>query len=95
MLEVEVLHSTRGDKKKDIDTSTEHGRQQAAILLNRLLKEGTAVFLERGKKAYKVKGYDPEKDMLIVNTELHGESKTVTTKAGEAKTTAVAPTAGG
>jgi hypothetical protein len=93
MLEIDVLHARAGHKDdKKIDTSTEHGRQEAAVLLNRLLQEGTAIFLERGKKAFRVKSYDPQTDMLIVNTEKYSA---VRTKAGKAKTTAVAPIAGG
>jgi hypothetical protein len=61
-MEIEVLHAARGDKKKSIDTNTDKGRQEAAVFLNKMMKQGTAVFLERGKKTYRVKGYDPRKD---------------------------------
>ena len=38
-MNVDILHSTKGDKSKKIDTTTERGRQEAAILLKRLMKE--------------------------------------------------------
>lgn len=97
-MQVDILHSTRGDKKRKIDTSSEGGRQEAAILLNRLMKEGAAIFLEREngkKKTYRVKAYDPAKDMLTVSADVKGEVKNVRTKGSKARTTAVAPTAGG
>ena len=93
-MEIEVLHARKGDKKKSINTGTEEGRQEAAVFLNKMMKQGTAIFLDRGKgKTYRVKGYDPKKDLLTVALEQKG--KTVTTKAGKAKATAVAPVAGG
>jgi uncharacterized membrane protein YkoI len=94
-MEVEILHNMRGDKKKAFDTNTEKGRQEAAILLNKLMKQGTAIFLERGKKTYRVKGYDPGKDMLIVDADVKGETKEVRTRGKKAKAAAVAPVAGG
>ena len=97
-MQVDILHSTRGDKKRKIDTDSERGRQEAAILLNRLMKEGAAVFLERenGKKrTYRVKAYDPAKDLLTVVADVKGQAKTVSTRGSKAKATAVAPTAGG
>ena len=95
-MEIEILHNVHGDKKKVFDTSTEHGRQQAAVTINKLMKSGTAIFLERkGGKTYRVKGYDAAKDMLIVDTDLHGKNKEVTTRGKKAKTAAVAPVAGG
>lgn len=92
---VELLHSQEGDKKRNIDTSTEKGRQEAAVLLNRLMKQGTAVFLERGKRSYIVKSYDPVADLLVVTTEVKGKAKTVTARGAKSKTTAVPPSAGG
>ncbi len=91
-MEMEILHSVYGDKKRRIDTATEAGRQEAAVLLNRLMAQGAAVILQRGKKAYKVKGYDPVSDLLTVQV---GPTKQVTTSGRRSKTTVVAPSAGG
>lgn len=91
-MQVEILHSVHGDKKKQVDTTTESGRQEAAILLNRLMKQGAAVILHRGKKAFKVKGYDPKKDLLTVQV---GPDLLVTASGKKSKTTVVAPSAGG
>lgn len=90
-MEIEILHSREGDKKKTVDTATEKGRQEAAVFLNRLMKQGAAVFLERGKKSYRVKSYDPANDTLLVQTD-RGMAKA---RGSKSKTTAVARTAGG
>lgn len=94
-MEIEVLHAARGDKQKQIDTSTEKGRQEAAVYLNKLMKQGTAVFLKRGKKTLRVKGYDPVKDMLIVSADVKGKEKDVRAHSRKGKGVAVAPVAGG
>ncbi len=94
-MQIDILHTMEGDRKKKIDTSTEKGRQETAILLNRLMRGGTAVFLERGKKAYRVKAYDPKTDLLTVSADVKGKATDVKTKGSRAKTTAVPPIAGG
>lgn len=91
-LSVEILHNYHGDKSKKVNTDTEDGRQEAAVLLNRLMKQGAAVILQRGKKAYRVTGYDPKKDLLSVRV---GNGKETTAKGAKSKTTAIAPSAGG
>ena len=93
-MEVEILHVREGDKKRKFDTTTEKGRQEAA-LINKLMKAGTAILLERGKKTYYVKGYDPEADTLVVSVERNGESKQVRASGKKSKTTAVPRVAGG
>jgi hypothetical protein len=90
-LEVEVLHSLEGDRKKKIDTSTEVGRKQAQEFIRKQIREGTAIFLERGKKTYRVKDYDSKKDQLIVAT----DKKDVGAASGKGRKTAVPPKAGG
>lgn len=95
MMEIEILHNVHGDKKKKIDTSTKAGRESAASLVKKLLTGGSALFLERGKHVYRVKGYDEKKDKLIVESDHKGKNKLITTRANKAKTTAVAPVAGG
>jgi len=69
MLEVELLHIHHGDKKKRVDTSTGEGRNEVDRLLKSLCEQKCAVFLERGKEAYRVTGYDKENDKLIVEVE--------------------------
>lgn len=94
-MEVEILHTQHGDKKRSYDTSTEKGRQEAAILINKLMKSGTAILLERGKKTYYVRGYDAKKDQLLVAVEKNGESKHVKASGKKSKTVAVPRVAGG
>lgn len=96
-LTVEVLHSYHGDKSQHINTDTEEGRQEAAILLNRLMRQGATVILQRGTKAYTVEGYDPTNDTLKVRVETRRgrPAKTVEARADKSTTTAVAPSAGG
>jgi len=95
MFELEVLHTQFGDKKRSYDTTTEKGRQSAALFINKLMKSGTAILLERGKKTYYVKGYDAEKDVLIVTVEKNGEAKQVKAKGKKSKAVAVPRVAGG
>jgi hypothetical protein len=94
-MEMEILHTMRGDKKKKFDTATEAGRKEAKALIDKLLKSGTAIFLERKKKTMRLKGYDPTTDSLIVEAEVRGEQRDVRTRGRKAKTVAVAPVAGG
>lgn len=91
-MEVEILHNLHGDKKRQYDTNTEKGRQEMAVLINKMIKGGTAVFLERGKKTFRVKAYDPDKDTLTIEAE---NGKPVKASGRKGKTTAVAPVAGG
>jgi hypothetical protein len=94
-MELEILHSVRGDKKKSIDTKTAKGRGEADALLRLLSEQKCAVFLERGKKTYRVTGYDPKTDKLIVEAGKAKQTKLVTTAGYKAKCAAVAPVAGG
>jgi hypothetical protein len=75
-MDIELLHTTAGDRKKKIDTSTAEGCEQAKELIDRLLRQGTALFLERGAgkrtKTYRVQGYDPQTDRLICRVEAKG-----------------------
>jgi hypothetical protein len=93
-MNIELLHTTKGDKNKLFDDTPE-GRQQVKDLIEALLKRGTVLFLERGKKTYRVKGYDPETDKLLVGVEVKDEIKTVTTRGRKAKVTAVPAISGG
>ena len=85
-MEVEVLHVLHGDKKKTIDTP-----QERAQFIKRMIREGTAIFLERGKKTYRVTDYDSKKDRLIVST----DKGNVGASPGKGRKTAVPPRAGG
>lgn len=94
-MEIELLHAARGDKKKQFDTSTPKGRKELHALFEKLIKGGTAIFLEREKMTLRVKKYDPEKDKIVVEVQRKGRNQLVTTRASRAKATAVAPVAGG
>ena len=94
-MELEILHAQHGDKKKSYNTTTEKGRQEAALMINRLMKAGTAILLERGKKTYYVKGYDPKKDQLIITVEKNGKAKQVKASGKKSKAVAVPRVAGG
>jgi len=94
-LNFEILHNLRGDKRKKVDTKTKEGRETAAALIKKLTSQGSALFLERGKNVYRVKSYDEKKDKLIVEIDRKGKFKAITTRAAEAKVTAVAPISGG
>ena len=105
-MEIELLHIHHGDKRRKIDTSKPEGRNEVEKLLKNLCEQKCAIFLERGKKTYRVTGYDPAKDELIIETGVGKRKKTSQMKtekskatcqvaAAEAKIAAVAPVAGG
>lgn len=105
-MEVELLHIHHGDKKRKIDTTLPEGRNEVEKLLKNLCEQKCAVFLERNKKTYRVTGYDPIKDELIVESGRGKRKQTTTTKLDDGKATcrvdavtakvaAVAPVAGG
>ena len=65
-MKLSILHSFLGDNEMDFDTSTEEGRAKLSEILNKLLRSGTAIFLERADKTYRVTGWDPNTDKLLV-----------------------------
>lgn len=69
-MQIEILNSFAGDKKKEIDTATEDGRQAAAKIVGDMLRSGSAVFLEREINGetytYRVTGYDPQANKLTI-----------------------------
>jgi hypothetical protein len=95
MPSIEILHNLHGDKRKKIDTSEAAGREAFSLFVTKMFGEGNALFLERGKNVYRIKGYDAKRDKLIVELDVKGKSKKIPTRAAEAKVTAVAPVAGG
>lgn len=63
---IEILNNFLGDNKVEIDTDSEEGKQKVAELFMKLLKSGTAIFLERATETYRVTGYDQATDSLKV-----------------------------
>lgn len=102
-MELQVLHTTEGDRKKKFDTKTDAGRKETQKAIDGMLRKGTAIFLETGKDTYQVVGYDAKRDVIQVRVDLIDKldknrlkTKTVGRKSGKAsKMTAVAPRAGG
>lgn len=86
-MEIEILHSLHGDKKKMLETS-----QERAKFVKKMLREGTAIFLERGKKTYRVTDFDEKKNRLIVRID---DGRRVAAKPEKGHKTAVPPRAGG
>lgn len=93
-MELEVLHNMAGDKKRNLDTLTVDGRMETEQFFRTMLKEGTAVFLERGKKTYRVTGFNAKKNRLLVRVEQRGK-EAVAAKPEKGRKTAVPPRAGG
>ena len=94
-MQIEVLHTTLGDKSRKYDTSTEAGCKQASDMITKLMKAGTAILLERGRKTYYVKDYDPKTDKLTVTVERKGKAKQVKASGKKSKAVAVPRVAGG
>lgn len=65
-MNLSILHSFMGDNEVEFDTTTEEGRKRIGEVLNKLLKAGTAIFLERADKTYRVTGWDPVTDQLVI-----------------------------
>lgn len=103
-MEMEILHSLDGDKKKTLDRSTPECRLEVEKFIKRQLKDGVALFLERGEgknlKTYRVTGYDPKNDKLKVRLDKHIRvpglvGSEVSASPDKGRTTAVPPRAGG
>jgi len=94
-MELEILHTRLGDSKRKFDTSTKKGREEFASILNKLVKSGTSVLLERGKKTYYMDRYDAARDILFVKVEKGGEVKKVGASGKKSKAVAVPRVAGG
>jgi hypothetical protein len=93
-MELEILHNMQGDKKRAFDTTTPEGRRQTQAGIRKMIREGTAVFLERGKKTYRVTGFDDAKNRLLVRVEARGK-EAVRAHPEKGRKTAVPPRAGG
>jgi hypothetical protein len=93
-MELEILHNYDGDKKRVLDTATEVGRKETEASIRKMLKQGTAIFLERGKKTFRVTGFDGVKNRLLVRVERRGK-ESVAAKPDRGRKTAVPPRAGG
>lgn len=65
-MEISILHSFLGDKEIDFNPDSEEDRKKLGETLTKLLQSGTAIFLERADKTYRVTGFDPNTDKLIV-----------------------------
>lgn len=90
-MELDMLHSLDGDKKKELDTTTAECRIEVEKFFNRQIKDGVALFLERGKKTYRITGYDAKKDKLKVKV----QKREVLASPDKGAKTAVPPRAGG
>lgn len=81
-MRIQILNSFRGDDEKEIDTSSEDGRAQAAKLVGELLKSGSAVFLEKEiagtMHTYRVVGYDPATNKLTIRLDASAKDPDVT-----------------
>lgn len=94
-MDVEILHVTKGDKKRKINTSDAAEREAAKLLIESLLRKGTAVFLERGKKTYdalRIDGRitDTTQDVTAILMPMRG-SKVVPPEYGPVHTCALPP----
>lgn len=70
---LEVLNNFTGDNKVELDTDTPEGREKVKEEFAKLLKSGTAIFLERADRTYRITGYDPTADTLKVEVPVEPE----------------------
>lgn len=94
MLKVQQLHVTAGDQEKTLDTSTPECRVEVKKFIDKHIQGGTALFLERKGKTYRVTGYDEKKDRLLTRVEKKAKEK-VAAKTDKGTVTAVPPRSGG
>lgn len=92
---LEILHNLHGDRQKGFNIRTKAGREELQNALEKLLTKGTAIFVERNKKTYRLKGYDAEKDKVIIEASTRKGTKQVLADPKKGRKTAVAPVAGG
>lgn len=93
-MELEILHSQAGDKKKQLDRSTPECRVEVQKFIEKQLRGGSALFLERGKKTYRITGYDAKKDKLLIRVEKR-RREAVAASPDKGRKTSVPPRAGG
>lgn len=85
-MRLEILNNFTGDDKHDLDTSSPEGREQAAKMVDELIKSGSAVFLEREiggvTHTYRVTGYNKETNKLTIRLDapVNDPAVEVTTK---------------
>ncbi len=91
---IEVLHSLDGDKKKSLDRSTPECRLEVKKFIDKQMRGGSALFLERGKKCYRVTGYDEKRDKLLVRVEKK-KLEHVAANPEKGQKTSIPPRAGG
>jgi hypothetical protein len=93
-MQLSILHSFLGDKEIDFDPDNPEDRKKMGETLNKLLRAGTAIFLERADKTYRVTGWDPETDRLLIQNPSRwptGEAKHLEAEVVEGEAVAVAP----
>jgi hypothetical protein len=66
-MELEILNNFLGDNKVELDTDTDEGKKKIVEMFHNLLRAGTAIFLERADKTYRVTGWDAATDSLKVD----------------------------
>lgn len=69
-MELEILNNFTGDNKIELDADSEDGKKKIVELFNGLMRSGTAIFLERATETFRVTGYDPNTDKLLVEVPL-------------------------
>lgn len=93
-MELEILHNLEGDKRKRLGTDTPEERKETEACIRKMLRRGTAVFLERGGKTYRVTDFNAAKNRILVRVEKKGR-ESVAAKPDKGRATAVPPRAGG
>lgn len=95
-MEISILNTGLGDQNLTLNTKVSKERARVEALIEDKLKEGAAVFIKINGDDFRVQGYDPKTDELIVrrNT-IVARQRTFRHPGNEAKLTIVPPRAGG
>lgn len=87
---IDVLNTGYGDFELRFDPDKPDEVQKAKETITDMLKRGYAIFIRRGKETFRVRKFDPDKNVYII-----GSTPAEEVPIAETKATAVGRSAGG
>lgn len=87
---IDVLNTGYGDFELRFDPDKPDEVQKAKETITDMLKRGYAIFIRQGKETYRVRKFDPDKNVYII-----GSTPAEEVPITETKATAVGRSAGG
>lgn len=87
---IDVLNTGYGDFELRFDPDKPDEVQKAKETITDMLKRGYAIFIRQGKETYRVRKFDPDKNVYII-----GSTPAEEVPIAETRATAVGRSAGG